>query len=189
MAQAGAVQFERSSIENTMNKESEKKKSIFYISLNELLHKRMPEIHKEIEKFISTTVYSDVIKSVECSLEYHSWGQDTQWRINAEVDAFPCDETGRPFGLGGFVILEEIRGKETVHFKTQMYNSFDETIPLKESIKIHYDMLDDGEFVEAIIQQTSEFLDQFYDIFIAGAGIFVREFKVLKTDKNWLDEK
>ena len=153
--------------------------------MNELLCKRMPEIHKEIEKFISATDYSDVIESVECSLEYHSWGQDTQWRIKAEVDAFPCDETGRPFALGGFVLLEEVRGKETVHFKAQMYNSFDETIPLQESIKIHYDMLDNSEFVKPIIQQTSEFLEQFYDKFIEGASIFVREWRVLKSNNDW----
>ena len=168
-----------------MNENSEKKQSIFYISLNELLHKRMPEIHKEIEKYVSDKDYSDVIESVECNLEYHSWGQDTQWRIEVEVDAYPCEETGRPFGLGGFVILEEVRRKATVHFKTKMYNSFDETIPLKESIKIYYDMLDNFEFVETIIQQTNEFLDQFYDKFVTGADIFVREFRVLKTDKNW----
>jgi len=168
-----------------MNEDSEQKKSNFYISLNELLHKRMPEIQKEIEKYISDKDYGDVIESVKCPLEYHCWGQDTQWRIKAEVDAYPCHETGRPFGLGGFVLLEEVRKKETVHFTVQMYNSFDETIPRQETIKIHYDMLNNCEFVKSIIQQTSEFLDQFYDKFVTGADIFVREWRVLRKDDSW----
>ena len=170
-----------------MNEDSKKKKSIFYISLSELLDKRMPEIHKGIEKAITYKDYSDVIESIECSLEKHIWGQDTHWRIYAEVDAFPCDDTGRPFGLGGYVLLEEVKGRETVYFQTQMYNSFDEQIVKQEKIKIHYDMLDNNEFVESIIQQTNEFLDQFYDKFMTGADIFVREWRVLKSNSDWSD--
>jgi len=170
-----------------MNEDSEQKKSIFYISLNELLHKRMPKIHKEIERYVSDKDYSDVIESVECDLEYHSWGQDTQWRIYAEVDAYPCEETGRPFSFGGFVFLEEVKGRKTVYFKTQMYNSFDETITKQEKIEIYYDMLNDCEFIKSIIRQTSEFLDQFYDKFVTGADIFVREWRVLKSDSSWTE--
>ena len=170
-----------------MNDDSEKKKSLFYISLSELLHRRMPEIHKKVEKAITEKNYEDVIESVECSLEYHSWGQDTQWRIEAEVDAFPCSETGRPFALGGEVFIEEVRGRETVYFKTQMYNSFDKTITKQEKITIHYNMLEDNEFVKSIIQQTNEFLDQFYDKFMIGADIFVREWRILKLDPWWSD--
>ena len=170
-----------------MNEDSEKKKSIFYISLSELLDKRMPEIHKGIEKAIACKDYSDVIESIECYLEKHIWGQDTQWRIDAEVDAFPCDDTGRPFGFGGYVLLEEVRGRETVYFKTQMYNSFDETIVTQETIKIHYDMLNDSKFVETLIQQTNEFLNQFYNKFMTGADIFVQEFRVLKSNSDWSD--
>ena len=170
-----------------MNQDSEKKKSIFYISLNELLYKRMPEIHKEIEKSVSEKGYSDVIENIEYSLEKHIWGQDTQWRIDAEIDSYPSDDNGRPFHFGGYVFLEEVKGRETVFFKTQMHNSFDETIVVQDLIKIHYDMLNDSKFVETIIQQTNEFLDQFYDRFMKGADIFVQKFRVLKSDSNWSD--
>lgn len=120
-----------------MNENSEKRKSIFYISLNELLNKRMPQIYKEIKKSISIKNYSDVINDIECSLEKHIWGQDTQWRIDTKVDAYPCDETGRPFMFGGFVLLEEVKTRKTVYFKTQMYNSFNEKITEQENLEIH----------------------------------------------------
>ena len=170
-----------------MNEDSIKKKSILYISLNNLLCKRMPEIHKEIEKSILDTGYSDIIEKINCYLGNHSWGQNTQWKIDIEVDSYPCDDTGRPFCLGGYVDLEEVKKRETVYFKTQMFNSFDETIAVQDKIKIPYDMFDNSNFVEKIVHQTNDFLDQFYDRFMTGADIFVQEFRILKSDDSWSD--
>jgi hypothetical protein len=142
----------------------------------------MPEIHKEIEKSISDKNYKNEIESIECSLEKHIWGQDTQWRIDAEAGSYPCDEMGRSFSFGGYVFLEEVKGRETIHFKTQMYNSFDKITTEHKKIAIHYKMLNDKKLIEAIMRQTNEFLDQFYEKFMAEANIFVQKFRVLKSD-------
>lgn len=142
----------------------------------------MPEICKRIEEFISDKSYDDVIECMECSIEEHRWGQDTQWRIDAETDSTPCDDSGRPFGIGGFIFLEEVTKREVLFFKVQMYNSFDKKITKQGYLKIHYNKANDKEFVKMLIQQTNIFLDQFYDHFIAGTEIFVPEWRRLKIE-------
>jgi hypothetical protein len=156
------------------------KNSILYNSLNELSLNRMPEICKRIERFVSDKGYSDVIEKINCSLEKHLFGQDTQWRIDAEVDDYPYDETGHPFGIGGFIFLEDVAERKTVFFKTQMYNSFDKTIEQQHEVEIDYDKANDMEFVETLMRQTSIFLDQFYDRFTGGAEVFIQEWRKLE---------
>ena len=170
-----------------MNQDSkiEVRKSILYNSLNELLRKKMPAICRDIEKAISDRNYTDVMNNIVCLLETHIWGQDTQWRVEAEVECYPCHESGRPFAIGGFVFLEEVAGQKIIHFKTQMYNSFDEsTIKKKDTIKINYDKVNDYEFIQPFIQETEEFLDQFYNIFMKGSDIFVREWRLAKSEQE-----
>jgi hypothetical protein len=169
-----------------MIKNSEKKKTIFYLSLKELLSKRMPKIHQKIEKSILTKDYKDVIECVECCIEKPTWGQVTQWRIAVQVDRHPYDEIGRPYVFGGYVHLEEVQGRNSLDFKTQMYNSFDKSFTIQDTVKIHQDMLNDNEFVELIIEHTTEFLNQFHEKFMESADVFTQEWRVAKI--KWDEE-
>lgn len=166
-----------------MNQDSEieVRKSLLYNSLNELLRNRIPAIFEEIEKTIADKNYRDVIENIEYTLENHPWGQATQWRMDATIDSHPYDESGRPFGFGGFVHLEEVARRKILHFKIQMYNDFDKTTK-KDTTKIPYDKVNDNEFIKPFIQETKDFLDQFYDKFVTGAEIFVRGWKVAKAE-------
>ncbi|RAV23014.1 hypothetical protein DQG23_02095 [Paenibacillus contaminans] len=65
-----------------------------------------------------------------------------------------------------------------------MYNSFDESTIKKDTIKINYDKVNDYEFIQPFIQETEEFLDQFYNVFMTGSDIFVREWRLAKSEQE-----
>ncbi len=134
-----------------------------YLRLNNLLREQLPKIKtalsQELQSFLKNKQITKPL-DVIYKLEFHGWGQDTQWRIEIDFDDYEWScETMKPHCLGAYIILEEVARKKTLHFSYQIYNTFNTKILKRESEKINEFQLFDGDFIERKLSEIDSFLE------------------------------
>ncbi len=155
------------------------RQSHFYTEINELLRQRLPIILSLIKQTLLSQ--NDPNKNqleVCCILERHLWGQDTQWRIEVDFENYEngyAEETSRPHSIGGFVMLEEVRGKQILYCQYgRFYNSFkndkteikDDTTMFDEQIA--YTELENKSLTTERLDRINLFLDSLHKRLIDG---------------------
>lgn len=172
------------------------RQSHFYTEINKLLRQQLPTILSLIKQTLlkQNNPNKNQLK-VYCTLERHLWRQATQWRIEVDFENYEngYDETLRPYSIGGFVMLEEVRGKQILYCDYgRFYNTFkndktelEDNLPIFDE-QIAYTELENQSLTTERLNKINLFLDSFHDRFIDGIdSINFKQLGNIRTDQHY----
>ena len=141
-----------------------------YAGLNEILKERLPKIKTNLQTALQAFLREKNFEhslEVICQLEFHPWGQATQWRIEVDFGEYEWSEKiMKPHYLGASVMLEEVAGKRTLHFSFGNYNSFNPKTTKGHSEKIKETQLSNSDFIQLKINAVEVFLKDLENVLL-----------------------